>query len=211
MTEVPQRRRRKEERPGDITAAALQVFAEKGFAGAKIEDIAARAGLSKGAVYLYFPTKDDIFRAVVRDTVAPNLDALRAAMLAADLPFPQLIRQLLPRLAETVSRLPVGAVLKMVIGESRNFPELARVWHDTVIQKAIGLLSGAIEQAQARGEVRPGNPRIHAFSLIGPVLLGIIWRETFTRVGAPEIDLPAIARQHADTVLEGLILKGETA
>ncbi|HEY0445962.1 MAG TPA: TetR/AcrR family transcriptional regulator [Allosphingosinicella sp.] len=211
MTEVPQRRRRKEERPGDITAAALQVFAEKGFAGAKIEDIAARAGLSKGAVYLYFPTKDDIFRAVVRDTVAPNLDALRAAMLAADLPFPQLIRQLLPRLAETVSRLPVGAVLKMVIGESRNFPELARVWHDTVIQKAIGLLSGAIEQAQARGEVRPGNPRIHAFSLIGPVLLGIIWRETFTPVGAPEIDLPAIARQHADTVLEGLILKGETA
>jgi AcrR family transcriptional regulator len=211
MTEVPQRRRRKEERPGDITAAALQVFAEKGFAGAKIEDIAARAGLSKGAVYLYFPTKDDIFRAVVRDTVAPNLDALRAAMLAADLPFPQLIRQLLPRLAETVSRLPVGAVLKMVIGESRNFPELARVWHDTVVQKAIGLLSGAIEQAQARGEVRAGNPRIHAFSLIGPVLLGIIWRETFTRVGAPEIDLPAIARQHADTVLEGLILKGETA
>ena len=211
MKQVPKRRRRKEERPGDICRAALEVFAEKGFAGAKIEEIAARAGLSKGAVYLYFPTKEDIFRAVVRDTVAPNLDTLQIAALAASLSFADLVRTVLPRLAETVSRLPVGAVLKMVIGESRNFPELARVWHDTVIQKAIGLLSGVIEQAQAHGEVRPGNPRVHAFSLIGPVLLGVIWRETFTPIGAAEVDLPAIARQHADTVLDGLILKGASS
>jgi AcrR family transcriptional regulator len=206
MEQAPKRRRRKEERPGDIVAAALQVFAEKGFAGAKMEEIAHRAGLSKGAVYLYFPTKEDVFRAVVRDTVAPNLQNLEVMALAADLPFPVLVRTLLPRLAETITRLPVGAVLKMVIGESRNFPELARVWHDTVIQRAVGMLSGVIEGAQSRGEVRPGNPRIHAFSLIGPILLGVIWRETFTPIGAASVDLPEIARQHAETVLGGLVI-----
>jgi AcrR family transcriptional regulator len=204
----PKWRRRKEDRPGDICRAALQVFAEKGFAGAKIEEIARHAGLSKGAVYLYFPTKEDIFRAVVRDTVAPNIEALQRSVLAMELPFAVLVRTLLPRFAELVMAVPVGAVVKMVIGESRNFPELAKVWHDDVILKAIGLLGSVIERAQERGEVRPGDPRIHAFSIIGPMLVGVIWRETFTPIGGAPVDLPTIARQHAETVLDGLMVGG---
>jgi AcrR family transcriptional regulator len=204
----PKWRRRKEDRPGDICRAALQVFAEKGFAGAKIEEIARHAGLSKGAVYLYFPTKEDIFRAVVRDTVAPNIEALQRSVLAMELPFAVLVRTLLPRFAELVTAVPVGAVVKMVIGESRNFPELAKVWHDDVILKAIGLLGSVIERAQERGEVRPGDPRIHAFSIIGPMLVGVIWRETFTPIGGAPVDLPTIARQHAETVLDGLMVGG---
>jgi AcrR family transcriptional regulator len=206
VTAEPKWRRRKEDRPGDICRAALQVFAEKGFAGARIEEIAKRAGLSKGAVYLYFPTKEDIFRAVVRETVAPNIEAMQRTVLAMELPFALLVRTLLPRFAEVVTAVPVGAVVKMVIGESRNFPELAKVWHDDVILKAIGLLGSVIERAQERGEVRPGDPRIHAFSIVGPMLLGVIWRETFTPIGGASIDLPAIARQHAETVLDGLVL-----
>lgn len=206
MPKQPKWRRRKEDRPADICAAALAVFAEKGFAGARIEEIAKRAGLSKGAVYLYFPTKEAVFRAVVRDAVAPNIEAIRQNVLGADLPFPDLVRMLLPRVALLITTVPLGAVLKMVVGESRNFPELAKVWHDDVVLKAISLLSSVIERAQARGEVRPGNPRIHAFSIIGPMLLGVLWRETFTPVGAAEVDLSTIARQHADTVLEGLLV-----
>lgn len=205
MPPEPKRRRRKEERPADIVAAALEVFAEKGFAGARVEEIARRAGLSKGAVYLYFATKEELFRAVVRDTVVPNVDAIRAGALAADRPFAELLRTILPRLAIVVTAVPVGAVAKMVIGESRNFPELARVWHDEVVLRGIGLLEGLIERAQERGEVRPGDSRIHAFSIMGPMLIGIIWRETFTPVGGAAIDLPAIARQHAETVLAGLL------
>lgn len=206
MVTSPKWRRRKEDRPGDICRAALEVFAEKGFAGARIEEIAKRAGLSKGAVYLYFPTKDDIFRAVVRETVAPNIEAIQRTVLAMDLPFAVLVRTLLPRLAEVVTTVPVGAVVKMVIGESRNFPELAKVWHDDVILKAIGLLGSVIERAQARGEVRAGDPRIHAFSIVGPMLIGVIWRETFTPIGGAVVDLAAIARQHGETVLDGLIV-----
>lgn len=205
-THPPKWRRRKEDRPKDICHAALELFAEKGFAAARIEEIARRAGLSKGALYLYFPTKEELFRAVVRDAVVPNIEAIRQSIAATHLPFADLVRTLLPRFAEIVTALPLGAVAKMVIGESRNFPELARVWHDDVVLRAVGLLSGLIAEAQERGEVRPGDPRIHAFSLMGPMLIGVLWRETFTPVGGAAIDLPAIARQHADTVLAGLML-----
>ena len=200
----PRWQRRAEDRPREICAAALDVFAEKGFAAARLEEIAKRAGVSKGTLYLYFKDKEDLFRAVVRDTVAPNIEGIRASLANADIPFAQVIRSFLPRFAEITGRVPVGAVAKMVIGESRNFPELAKVWHDHVASKAIGMIAELIAQAQAKGEVRPGDPRLHAFTLMGPMLMGVLWRETFTPVGGAPIDLPAIARQHVETIVAGL-------
>lgn len=207
----PKWRRRKAERPGDIIAAALATFAEKGFAGARMEEIARRAGISKGTLYLYFETKEDMFRAVVREVVVPNIEGVEKAVFAAGLPFAATVRMLLPRFAEMVSTVPVGAVAKMVIGESRNFPELARVWHDEVIFKAIGLIAGVVERAQAQGEIRAGDPRTHAFSIMGPMMISVLWRETFTPIGGAALDLPAIARQHAETVLGGLLTREEAA
>jgi AcrR family transcriptional regulator len=200
--------RRSAERPGEIVAAALEVFAERGFAGARLEEIAKRAGISKAALYLYFETKEDIFRAVVREAVVPNIEAVKQGIIAADLPFAQVVPLLLSRFAKMATELPVGAVAKMVIGESRNFPELAKVWHDQVVSKAIGMVGGLIERAQARGEVRPGDPRMHAFSLMGPMLIGLLWRETLVPVGAAPVDLAVLAQQHCDTVLRGLLVDG---
>ena len=201
----PKWRRRKAERPGDISAAALATFAEKGFAGARLEEIAQRAGVSKGTLYLYFETKQDLFRAVVQEVVVPNVETIRSAVLAADLPFAGILRSFLPRFAAIVTHLPVGAVAKMVIGESRNFPELAKVWHDHVASRAIGMIAELIERAQARGEVRPGDPRLHAFTLMGPMVLGLLWRETLQPAGGAVLDLEALARQHAESVLGGLL------
>jgi AcrR family transcriptional regulator len=200
----PKWRRRSEARPGEIVQAALDVFAEKGFAAARLDDIARQAGVSKGALYLYFETKEDLFRAVVREAVAPNLDMVEAMLAQATLPFPDLLRLVFARIVMVIGVSKVGAVAKLVIGESRNFPELARVWHDEVISRALGAITGAVVAAQARGEVRPGDPRFHAFSIMGPVLVGVLWRETFTPVGAPAVDLEALVRQHAETVIAGL-------
>ena len=208
MSSSPKWRRRKDARPSDIVAAALTVFGEKGFAGARIEEIARRAGVSKGTVYLYFATKGDIFRAVVHDAITPNIEEVKRTILALDLPFAQIVPLLLPRFAQLVTELPVGAVVKMVVGESRNFPELAKVWHDEVIDKALGLIAALIERGQAKGEVRPGDPRTHAFSIMGPMLIGVLWRETYTPAGGAALDLSAIARQHAETVLGGLLTEG---
>lgn len=198
-------RRRKEARPSDIVAAALLVFGEKGFAGAKIEEIARRAGVSKGTVYLYFEAKSDIFRAVVQEAISPNIAALEAMVLGLDLPFAETVRMLLPRFAELVTARPIGAVVKMVIGESRNFPELARVWHDEVISRGVALLSALVARGQERGEIRPVDPRTAVFSIMGPMLMGVLWGEILIPVGASEVDLVAIARQHAETILGGLL------
>ena len=204
----PRWQRRAEDRPREICAAALGVFAEKGFAAARLDEIAKRAGVSKGTLYLYFKDKEQLFRAVVRDTVVPNVENLRSGLIQTGLPFDALIRLFLAKFVEVTDRVPVGAVAKMVISESRNFPELAKVWHDEVVSKALGTITALIEMAQAKGEVRAGDARLHAFTLMGPMLMGIIYRETLEPVGGEPLDFGALANQHAETVLTGL-LKGK--
>jgi AcrR family transcriptional regulator len=201
----PRWQRRAEDRPREICAAALEVFAERGFAAARLEEIARRAGVSKGTLYLYFKDKEDLFRAVVRDTVAPNIAMMRQAVEAADLPFEAVVRLLLPRFAELAGTVPIGAVAKIVIGESRNFPELAKTYYDLVVSQAVALMTGLIEKAQTNGEVRPGDPRLHAMSLAGPMIMGLLWRETLEPAGGAPVDLHQLARQHAETVLKGLL------
>lgn len=205
---APKFRRRKADRPGEIVQAAMQVFAEKGFAAARLDEIAARAGVSKGALYLYFETKEDLFRAVVGQVVAPNIAQVKAMAAAHPGPFSDLIRGLSAHVVGVVQATPVGGVVKMVIGEARNFPELARVWHDDLVSQALGALAAAVEAAQARGEVKPGDPRAFALQLISPLLVGVIWRETFVPVGARPFDLSALMRQHVDTLLSGMLTEG---
>jgi AcrR family transcriptional regulator len=204
----PKFQRRAEDRPREICAAALEVFAEKGFAAAKLDEIAKRAGVSKGTLYLYFNDKEQLFRAVVRDAVVPNVEKLSAALIQTGLTFGELVRLFLANFVGVADRVPVGAVAKMVISESRNFPELAKVWHDEVVSKGLGAITALIEMAQAKGEVRPGDPRLHAFSLMGPMLMGVIYRETLEPVGGTPLDLAGLARQHVETVLSGLLIEG---
>jgi AcrR family transcriptional regulator len=203
--------RRKDERPGEIVAAALEVFAEKGFALAKLDEVARRAGVSKGALYLYFDTKEDLFRAVVREAITPNVEGMRAMAEAYEGPFAELAPLLLERLVAVADNSTLPAVARMVIAESRTFPDLARTWHDSVVSQAVGIVAELIARAQARGEIRPGRPRFYAFSLIGPMLMGFLWRETFQPIGAEPIDLAGLAKQHVETVLNGMIAREDGA
>lgn len=207
-TGQPKWRRRKDARPAEIVAAALELFAEKGFAAARLDDIAARAGVSKGALYLYFETKQDLFAAVVRDAIGPNLATVEATAAAIDLPFAQVARLLLGRASDMLANTEIGGVAKMVIAESRNFPELARVWYDEVVVRMLRVLTGLVERAQARGEVRPGDARFHALALIGPLFMGVLWREVLEPAGALPLDLKALAAQHVETALNGLLTEG---
>ena len=200
----PKFRRRKADRPGEIVEAALAVFAEKGFAAAKLDEIARRAGVSKGALYLYFETKEDIFRAVVGQVIAPNMAAVKAMAAAHPGPFPDLIRGVAVSFTYLAQNSPLSAVAKMVLGEARNFPELARVWHDDLVSQALGAIADAVEAAQARGEIKPGDPRTYALQFIAPLLVSMMWRETFVPVGAEPFDLPTLMSQHVETLLHGL-------
>src|SRR4051812_38250796 len=157
----PKFRRRKADRPAEIVQAAMAVFAERGFAASKLDDIARRAGVSKGALYLYFETKEEIFRAVVDQAIAPNIEVVRAMVAAHPGPLADLLRLVAGRVGVLMETLPVGGVIKMVIAEAGNFPELARVWHDDLVAHILGAMTDAIRAAQGRGEVRAGDPRIY--------------------------------------------------
>ena len=204
--DAPRWRRRKEARPGEIIDAALEVFAEKGFAAAKLDNVARRAGISKPTLYLYFETKEEIFRAVARAAVASLLEALESQPEGPDAPFAQLAPRLLSRAAVMMMGGRVPAIARMVVGESRNFPDLARIWHDDVVTSVIGMVTGIIARAQGRGEVAPGDPRLHAFSLMGPMVMAMLFGEVFGGVGANPPDLRALADQHARTALRGLLM-----
>lgn len=200
----PKFRRRPEARPAEILAAALEVFAERGFQAARLEEVARRAGVSKGALYLYFETKADLFRAVVTEAISPNIERVKA-MASAAVPFETAARMGLGLMARTlVVDRRISGVVKLVIAESRNHPELATIWYETVVEPGVTLIGGLIAAAQACGEVRAGDPRLFAFGLMGPMLLSMVWRETFEPVNAEPIDVGALADQHLDTVLKGM-------
>lgn len=125
----PKFKRRKADRPEEIVAAAMGIFAEKGFAAARLDDIAARAGVSKGALYLYFATKEDLFRAVIEQGVAPNLGRMQAALVEHRGAFPELLRAFAAIAVGIATETPVGGIAKMVIEVAelpRAGPRLAR-------------------------------------------------------------------------------------
>ncbi|HEY3797450.1 MAG TPA: TetR/AcrR family transcriptional regulator [Caulobacteraceae bacterium] len=199
------RQRRKDARPGEIVAAAIDVFAESGFGAAKMEEIARRAGVSKGTLFVYFPTKQDLFRAVAQIMLSANLGRLESVVIENDRPLRELIPLLLGQAAAAAEDRRFPVIIRLLIAESRSFPDLARVWHDEVVAKVLMIVTAAIERAQARGEVRAGDARLFAFSLAGPMIAGVIFREVFGATGVALPDLRALAAQHAQTVLLGML------
>lgn len=202
---APRRRqRRKEARPSEIIQAAIELFGERGFGATRLDDVARRAGVAKGTVFVYFPTKDDLFRAVAQTVLTSHLERLQGTAADLDRPIAELIPALLAQAANTIGEGRLPAMMRLLVAESRQFPDLARVWHDEVVSKVLALLTAAIERAQARGEIKRGNARLYAFSIIGPMLASALFREVFRDI-APLPDLRELGEQHARTILEGLL------
>lgn len=198
----PRWRRRSGERHAEIADAAMTIFAAKGFAPAKMSDIADLAGVSKGAVYRYFPTKEALFRAVV-ERRGLDVASLQALAASAEAPL-DVLPLLLARVAVALEQKELRQLALMVIGEARNFPELATVWREQVIEPALGLLMTLISRGQELGAVRAGDPRLLAMSIAGPMLMGAIWRQVVEPAGGAPVDLAALAAEHGKTVRQGL-------
>src|SRR6478735_1732435 len=205
QTPPRRRQRRKDARPSEIIEAAIEIFGERGFGAARLEDVARRAGVAKGTVFVYFSTKEDLFRAVAQSVLTLHLDRLQAVATGLDKPMAELVPLLLGQVAAVIGSGRLPAMMRLLIAESRQFPDLARVWHDEVVAKVLELLTATIERAQARGEVRPGDARLFAFSILGPMLASALFREVFRDVAVlPDVD--ELAAQHAQTVLNGLLV-----
>jgi AcrR family transcriptional regulator len=197
-------RRRKDARPGEIVAAALACFAERGFAATRLDDVAARAGLTKGTLYLYFPNKEELFKAVVRQAVVPNI-ALGEALVdqSAD-PAPIVLEQLIARLSDAMVA-PASAIPKIVIAEAGNFPDIARFYLEEVIHRGLGLFRRLLEVGVARGEFRPMDVDAAAYCIVAPLVLGMLWRHSFERHEESPLDAEALCRTHMRLLSRGLV------
>lgn len=203
----PKWNRRKDARPGEIIEAALELFVVKGFAATKLVEIAQRAGVAKGTLYRYFDTKEDLFRAVVRHLLTDNLITVAKAASLADGKVSERLPALLRQIASNVGGSRVPAIIRMVLAESRSFPDLAGIWHDEVVSPMLVAIATIIAGGQARGEIRPGDPRLYALSILGPMVTGALYQEVFAGSdGWPDLD--ALALQHAETLLHGLRVTG---
>lgn len=201
------RERRKEDRPVEIVEAAMALFSERGFGATRLEDVARRAGVSKGTVFVYFATKEELFRAVAQTVLNTRLVALRHVASDLDVPVRQLVPALLEQAVQVMeSGLP--AMIRLLIAESRQFPDLARVWYDEVVSKVLAMLVGAIRNGQARGEIRDGDPQLFAMSIVSPMFAVAMFREVFGQSDAPLPEFSLLARQHAETILSGMLEPG---
>jgi len=202
----PKWNRRKDARPAEIIDAALDIFAESGFAAAKLGDVAKRAGVVKGTLYRYFDTKEDLFRAVVQHAVSINLKNIELVSTGFQGTLRELVPLILNGAAGRMGDSRVPALARLVIGESRTFPDLATIWHDNVVAQMLRLMTGIIAEAQQRGEVRPGDPTLYAFSVLGPMVAGALFQEMFGLSSPYAPDLQALAKQHGDTVVRGMLV-----
>src|SRR5262249_15956868 len=154
MNEQARWRRRKDARPAEILAAALDCFAERGFAATRMDDVAARAGVTKGTVYLYFETKEDLFKALVRSELVPNVERLEAAA-TADVPPADLLRGLFALWATHVFPSRISVLPKLMLAEAGNFPDLAKFYLEEVVHRALALLRSILRRGVESGEFRP--------------------------------------------------------
>ncbi|MCX7367261.1 MAG: TetR/AcrR family transcriptional regulator [Alphaproteobacteria bacterium] len=197
-------RRAPTERPGEIIDAALALFVEKGFAATRLDDVAERAGLSKAAIYLYFADKTALFQGVIQQAVGRNLGMVEAMLAQHRGPVAVLIPGILEFMAGRIEDTPMAAVAKVVISESRAFPDIGRFYLKEVIGRGFPLLTGLIERGIAQGEFRKVDAAMTVRSLVGPMLLGGIWKTVFEPIGGEPLDVRALARHHADLMMHAL-------
>jgi AcrR family transcriptional regulator len=196
-------RRRKTARPAEILSAALASFAEHGFAATRLDDVAARAGVTKGTLYLYFDGKEELFKAVVRQELVPNLERAEAMVAGSAAQSLDLLEQLVRTVARIIGS-PLGAIPKLVLTEAGNFPDLARFYRDAVVDRGKALFRKVIERGIAAGELRPVDVDNTVTCILAPLLLAALWRHSFERHSGPAIDVDALCRASLDLLRHGL-------
>lgn len=196
-------RRRKAARPSEIGAAALGCFAERGFAATSLDEVAARAGVTKGTLYLYFRSKEDLLEAVVRQALVPRIAAFEEAVRPSD-PAALQLEQFIASWPALAAAPLLGAIPKLIIAEAGNFPDLCRFYLDAVIGRARRLVVGILRRGMRRGEFRRLDPEAAFFIIVAPLLIALLWKQTFERHDTKPLDMTALCKSHIAILRAGL-------
>ncbi len=197
-------RRRKDARPAEILEAALAVFAERGFAATRMDDIAEQAGVTKGTIYLYFESKEAVFRTLIEQSIGARIGLFAAEVQRFEGSAAELLKNILRGIGQFVCQTDRAVLPKIILAEAGNFPGLLEFYRREVIDKGLSLLQSIIARGIAQGEFRNVAPEHAARLCIAPLLLSAIWRTTFARFDATPYDINALVDTHIDVLLRGL-------
>jgi AcrR family transcriptional regulator len=204
---APRWERRKESRPAELLAAALDCFVERGYAATRLDDVAARAGVSKGTLYLYYSSKDQLFMAVVRESIIPLIEAFRHEVTVSSATSADLLRRFIQGWWQQVGETQLAGIAKLVVAEAGNFPEVARFFHDEVAAPNRRLVAGIIERGVRGGEFRAVDAEAIAQLVLAPLVLQAIWNHSILPCCAADdarVTTDRILAAHLDTVLRAL-------
>ncbi len=177
----PRYQRRKQDRPQEITDAALAAFAEKGYAATRVDDVAKRAGVSKGLLYLYFKTKEELFKAVVRSFVVPRIDALTEVIDSSELSSEEFLRGPFLDFVKTLPGSPVSVVIRLMIAEGPKHPDLVQFYWDNVVSRGLGTISELLQRGVQTGEFRKSAVTEQPHLFIMPVLFSVVFNSLFKK------------------------------
>lgn len=198
------RRRRKAARPAELIDAAIEVFAEKGFAAARIEEVAHLAGVSKGTAYLYFPNKEALFKAAVHEVVVTRIALGERDVEEWQGSSVELLRHTLEEWAQVI-RSRRGGLLKLIVAEARNFPELAAWYHQEVAERGQRLLRAVLSRGVAAGEFRPVDIEAMAHVIACPMAFRSIWSHSLGPYETAQISDDRFYATYFDFALAGLL------
>ncbi len=200
------RQRRKEARPQELLDAALDLFVERGFAATRCEDVALRAGVSKGTLYLYYPSKEDLLKEVIRHNVINQITEGTEIIRQFKGPTADLLAQVLRMWWDRIGETPASGIIKLMTSEVRNFPEVAQFYVDEVITPSNQMLASVIQRGVDSGEFRGVNVPEAVHALVGPLIFLVLNKHSLGACSAtfmlqPKVVIDALI----DMVIHGLV------
>jgi TetR/AcrR family transcriptional regulator len=203
------RERRKDARPGELLEAALELFVEKGFAATRAEEVAKLAGVSKGTLFLYFSSKEELFKAVVRENISGRFAEWNTELETFEGNSTELLRYCLTAWWERVGSTKASGISKLMMSEAGNFPELAAFYQEEVVRPGNDLIRRILQRGVDSGEFRKLDVEYGVYLLLAPMMFLALWRHSIGLCVAAEAELDPVAylNTHIDNLLLGLCVR----
>jgi TetR/AcrR family transcriptional regulator len=183
------RERRKDARPSELLAAALELFLEKGFAGTKVEEVAQRAGVSKGTLFLYFSSKEELFKAVVRENISGRFAEWGEELKTYEGTSEELLTYCMTSWWERVGSTKASGIPKLMMAEAGNFPELVQFFQLEVVQPGNDLIQRILQRGVERGEFQAIDPTYSVYSVLAPMIFLNMWQHGRGSCGDARVQL----------------------
>ena len=209
---APKRERRKEARPGELLDAALDLFVEKGFSAARVDEVAARAGVSKGTLFLYFQSKEDLFKAVVRENIAKKFPTWEEEFLTFEGSSADMLRYALVSWWERIGKTRASGITKLVMSEAQNFPEIAEFYQEEVIKPGNAMIRRILNRGVQSGEFRDIDLEQAVHIIVAPMIFLMMWKHSMGACAASAkiVDPEQFIHMQVDVLLHGMTAKKTT-